>query len=54
MTVWSTSLKSKDSHTLDIEDEKQTTFDINVDYTEKIERYSKNPKMEIIKKIKEI
>jgi uncharacterized protein YpuA (DUF1002 family) len=55
MSCWSSKLKSKDTDLQDNEDEKQLAIDIlNAEYSEKIERFKKHPKAEIIKKIKEI
>lgn len=48
-------MKSKDTDLNDNEEEKQMAIDIlNAEYSEKIERFKKHPKAEIIKKIKEI
>lgn len=55
MSCWSSKLKSKETDINDNEDEKQMAIDLlNAEYSEKIERFKKHPKNELIKKIKEI
>ncbi len=55
MSCWSSKLKSKETDINDNEEEKQIAIDLlNAEYSEKIERFKRHPKAELIKKIKEI
>lgn len=50
---WIVKAKSKDYSLRDTEEEQQSTIDISiVDYSEAIARFAKNPKAEILKKMR--
>lgn len=52
---WALRAKSKDYSLRDTEEELQSTIDISiVDYSEAIARFAKNPKAEILRKMREI